>query len=324
MTYLIRKIYLVITLILITATGYAYEDDGNLSACGESECCISCQPACCGRGFISADLLYWRAFENGLDACVPRQVSDMVTSDGCVISAFSGKSREPHFQWNPGFRIGAGYEFACSNRDIEAFWTHFYSNAHGSRRNCNEHRWNINLDVIDVVAGYECDLVSCFALMPFVGLRGARIHQKLHIGDFSGSCCCIDDDMTIIRKRNTENFLGLGPLIGLEADWNIGCDFSLYAGASVSWLYGRFHVRLLESEMSVDSVDCCDVRKRLDASLASADAEVGISWQKCFCNNMRLILGVGLEHHRYFDFNRMCGYGDLSFDGVNFSAGIEF
>lgn len=347
MTYFIRKIHVAITFLLMTSIGYAYGDYSNSSACGESENCCSCQPTCCGgKGFISAELLYWRAFEDGLDTCVPSDVSDSVTSDGRVISRFRGRGRDPDFRWDPGFRVGTGYELACSNWGVAAFWTHFHSRAHDSRNHGNsyrsygydyqnhgnERRWNINFDVIDVVAAYESDMGSCFTVRPFGGLRGARIDQKQRLGDFSSSrsdfsnsiSSYTSNDFAIIGTKNKEKFWGLGPLIGLEGDWNIGCGLSLYASASVSWLYGHFDVSLTELEESVDFVDFCHVSKHLDAVVGAFDAALGIRWQKCFCSNMRVILQLGLEHHRYFDYNRMGCYGDLSFDGVNFGAAIEF
>lgn len=98
----------------------------------------------------------------------------------------------------------------------------------------------------------------------------------------------------------------------------------MYVNASTSWLYGKFDIRIHEFEESADAVDFSKIRRRPNASLAVADAGLGIRWEKCFWENKRLLLQVGLEHHCYFDYNRLGAYGDLSFDGVNFSAGIEF
>ncbi|WP_059359147.1 Lpg1974 family pore-forming outer membrane protein [Parachlamydia acanthamoebae] len=325
MTYFMRKIYVAVTLLSITSLGYANEDYDNSLTCGETENDFCCEPISCGLGFISADLLYWRAFESGLDACVPGQVSDIVTSDGKVVSRFKGRGRDPHFDWNPGFRIAAGYELPCSDLDIAASWTYFHSRSHGPRNHGNKIRWNLNFDAVDVVAGYESDFGACFALRPFGGLRGAWIDQKLRIhGTSNSASSSVTNDLLEAKTKNKENFWGVGPLIGLGADWNIGCGFSLYTSASIAWLYGNIDVRLREADETVDTVNLCRVKKRLDANLAVADAALGIRWQTCFCRNTRLILQLGLEHHRYFDYNRIGGYGDLCFDGFNFSAGLEF
>lgn len=320
MTYFISRMQATITFLLIASIGQTYGYYENLPGYGESEDYCSCQPECCGKGFISAELLYWRTFETGLDRCIPVEISDTITSDGQVISRFRGKARDPHFKWNPGFRIGAGYEFACSRWDVDASWSHLHAHSHSFNSNEIDGRWNIDLDVFDIMAGYEADLGSCFSLRPFAGLRSARINQKIHIREFSN--IFTENELITLNESNKENFWGVGPLIGLQAGWDMGCGFSLYASASLSLLYGRFDVHLFQTDKSIDSLDQCKLGKHLDASINVADVALGIQWKTCYCDKW-LVFQLGLEHHRYFDYNRFCE-GDLSFDGVNFSAGIEF
>ncbi len=310
---------------LIASMSYAFGEVGCSSAYEVIDNCMCCQPVCCGQGFISADLLYWRAFESGLDSCVTSETSDIVLSDGKIISRFKGIDEDLHFRWNPGFRISAGCAFECYNWDVAESWTHFHSRAHGSVNNGNRVCWLIDFDCLDFVAGYEYNLSPCFALKPFGGLRGSRIDQKSRVAELSGEIdSSPETEMLITHTNHKEKFMGIGPLMGLKVDWNVGCDIDLFVGASFSWMYGSFDVRLLDCVVSSDVVDICKIRKRLNASLACADVELGIRWRKCFCNCLRLVLQLGLEHHRYFDYNRFCRYGDLSFDGLNFSASIGF
>lgn len=317
MTHIFRKIHIALALLLATSSGVAYGDYRDMSPCDAIESCCPCPSSCCGGGFVSLDLIYWRAFQSGIDTCIPTCESETVGSDGRTISNFKGRIRNPHFHWNPGFRLAAGYDLPCSCWDLAASWTHLYSHARGYGV-----RWNINFDVIDFVAAYDLEYDSCVSIWPFAGIRGARIHQKLHFGDCHSSTPLSSRDLRVARN-NKERFYGAGPLLGLEADWNIWCDFSLYARGSIAWLYGNYHLRLKEFDESIDSVNFRSLRKHLDGTIAACDAGLGVRWHTCFCDNMRLILQLGLEHHRYFDYNRFCSYGDLSFDGLNFSVGIE-
>lgn len=344
MTYFIKKINVAVALLLASSLGSAYADY-NSSACGQIDACCPCQPECnTGKGFFSADLLYWRAYENGLDTCVPTEEFDIVTPGGAIISTFKGKGRDPHFEWNPGFRIGTGYQFS-NNWEIAVFWTHLNSHGHSSRDDdfsssdfsssesgsSSHNRWNLKYDVIDVVAGYDYDLGNCFSITPFAGIRLAKIDQKFRIGASpSSSFSSISSSFSssfgpFSTIENKEKFRGLGPLVGVEGEWNIGCGFSIYAGASVSWLYGRFNVTLIEEDFIVGAADFCEVTKHLDANLAASDVGFGVRWSECLCGDTRLVIQLGLEHHRYYDYNRIgecCG--DLSFDGLNLSAMIEF
>jgi len=325
MKYFIRKIFIFLTFSLMTSMGYAYESYDNYSDCGEN--CFSCEPVCCdscGTLLLSAGLIYWRAFENGLDTCISSRSSNTVLDDGTVISKMYGNSRDPDFEWNPGFRIGVGYEFACSNWDAAVFWTHFNSTSHGHKNKENHIRWNLDFDVVDVIGAYDFNFSPCFTLSPFGGIRGAIIDQKLHNGDFSDSPHFFTKNEDIEFGKNRENFWGVGPLVGLEGDWNVGCGFSLYANGSVSWLYGKFDVQFVNGDRSGDTLDICNERKNLNAITTALDAEIGIRWATCLCNDMEFILQFGLEHHQYFNFNRIGYCGDLSFDGFNLTAGITF
>lgn len=329
MIHFIKKAQLAVTLLLAASVGHAYGENVQSSACCEEQKDTACcQPAPCGTVFVSADLLYWRAFESGLDVCVPSEVVDIVTSDGEVISRLVGKSRDPRFHWDPGFRIGAGYTAACSDWDFAAFWTHFHSRASDSRNRGNHLHWNVNLDVVDLIAGYGYDFCSCFCLRPYFGLRGAKIDQKLHIHDFSNfsssSSSSLSSSGFRSERRNKEKFVGVGPLLGLEADWNVGCGLSVFANASVSWLYGKYHVRFSETDEIVDAFNFCEQKKQLEATQTVGDAALGIRWEKCFCCDKHVLLQLALEHHCYFDHNRMGNCGDLSFDGLTFSAAFEF
>lgn len=324
MSYFIRQMRVAINFLLIASIGYTYGDYEEFRGCEESQNCLSCQPACCGTGFISGSLLYWRAFQDGLNTCIPTDVSNTVLPDGRIISTFKGKGKDPDFKWKPGFRIAAGYEFACSNWDVGASWTHFHSKANGSRDCQNRLRWNIDLDVIDLLVAYQCDYNSCFNVRPYIGLRGARIDQKLRLGGFPNSTTFATTGNSLFGTDNQQKFRGIGPLVGIEADVKIACGFSLYVNGAVSWLYGRNNARLTNSTATIDVVDFCRIKNRINSTLLAADASFGVRWQTCFCKNKQFYVQLGYEHHRYFDYNQIGKCGDLSFDGVQLGLGIGF
>lgn len=321
MTSFIKKFNLGLILFLTGFTSYSYS--GINSSCIENTCCCPCQQKS-GQGFISAGLLYWRAFQDGLDTCIPTNVSDTVLPDGRIISTFEGEGKNPHFKWNPGFRVGAGYEFACSNWDIETFWTHFNSKAHESLCNENRLRWNIDLDVIDFLVAYQCDWNSCFTLKPYIGLRGARIDQKLRLGGFPNSTTFATTGENLAGTDNKHKFIGVGPLAGLEVDVKVDQGFSLYVNGAISWLYGRNDVRLTNSTATIAIIDFCRIKNKINSTFIVADASLGVRWQTCFCTDKQFFLQLGYEHHRYFDYSRIGKCGDLSFDGVQIGLGVGF
>jgi hypothetical protein len=320
MTPSLKKVSLALGLLCTVSTNYSYAAF-EATTCIEDSCCAPCQP--CGHGFIGAELLYWRAFQDGLDICVPTDVSDTVLSDGRIISNFEGRSKDPNFEWNPGFRLGAGYEFACSNWDVGAIWTHYNSKAHRSFSDENRLRWHVDLDVVDLLVAYQSDFDSCFSLKPYLGLRFARIDQKLRLGEAPDATTFAITDETLLGTNNKHKFTGAGPLIGLEADLQVACGFSLFVDGAVSWLYGRNDVRLTNSIATIDVIDFSNIKSKTISTLMVADASFGIRWQTCICAKP-IFLELGYEHHRYFDYSRIGNCGDLSFDGLRLGAGIGF
>lgn len=336
----IRKLHLAIIALLFIAVGQTYV---NSSTFGECEDFCSSFPSCCGRGFISADLLYWRVHQGGFACgCIPNEINNFVTSEGNVISKFRGDSKDPHFKWNSGFRIGTGYDFGSQSWDIAAYWTHFHTHIHDEHRP-NQFRWKLDYEVVDVLLGYKFCIES-FIFRPFIGIRAPQIDQKVksksliryHIfanaGSFSSFSRSSSENLTsspisdffLAKENNKEKFRGVGPLIGIEADWNLGCGFSLYACVSVSSLYGHFKVRFNGCNTFLKGTNTCDKKAHFHSCEFSTDAILGICWQQCFCDNMQVIFQLALEQHRYFDHNHLGSYGDLCLDGASFSGSVLF
>ena len=318
-----------ITALVIAVTGslQGTEASPTSSACCEEPCAPQvCCAQSCGTFFAEGDLLYLRAFEGGLEICEPSEVSDHFNPDGSVISSFNANVRNPEFKWNPGFRVGLGYDFGDSDCGLGAYWLHYNSHLSGDKNHRNDHRngrtGKIDFDVVDLLFGCEYDFSDCFALIPFGGLRGARIDQTLHsrfVDGFLGFDYAFREEGCFHEK-----FLGLGPVFGVEGDWKVGCGLSLYADLSVAFLYGTFHVNSNSIDAFDGGVNISHLSKRIQACQAVVDAGLGVRWKTCFCDNRFLVVKLGLEQHRYFNHNQFCGYGDLSLDGATLSVAIHY
>ncbi|MBA3721855.1 MAG: hypothetical protein H0W88_05585 [Parachlamydiaceae bacterium] len=326
-----KKIHMAVIALLMLMTGPVQADCINSSPCESNDCCSAFS---CTKGFISVDLLYWRAFQNGLDSCFPIETKDTVSPDGTVISRFKGKGRDLNFKWDPGFRIGTGYEFSNCGWDVAAYWTHFHSRTNKHHNSENSNHWKLNYDTIDLIVGKKFG-DSCFTWRPFIGIRAAKIEQKLNggfannfdsSGSFSsefGSESSFSSDFGFTSTRNRQKFTGIGPIFGLEGSWNIGCGFSVYAGAAVGSLYGRYRVHTTSVDVFPFGADFCSISRHLHSCQIFTIGEVGISWLQYYCGT-EVTYKLGLECQRYFDHNRLGNYGDLCLCGANFSAGLAF
>lgn len=353
MAYSLRKIQMTLTSLVITAAAFVHgEYDTSNAPWEEGACCpVSCCPESCGHFLVEAEVLYLRAYEGGLSSvCDSTDIVDDVKPDGFVISTLRGKTHEPDFRWNVGFRVGAGYEFADGNSGIGALWTHFNSHSHSDKSHRNKTHWKINFDVVDALYGFEIEWLNCFILIPYGGVRYARIDQKLRThfestettetDSFSSHCSSessfssrsdsgstlLSDDTNFIRSsgHTKQEFCGIGGVFGVEGDWRFGCGFSLYGDISFSALYGRFHVRSCHIDEFSTGDNINHFKKHIEACTAVVDSQFGIRWKTSFCNDNVFWMQLGAEQHRYFNLNQFCGYGDLCLDGVSFGVGLEF
>lgn len=325
MAYGLKKISQAMTMLLIPLMNHldgAYCDSTVYKECAQEYCQTECcQPECsCDTWFFSADLLYWRAYENGLEGfCDPAELIDTEGTDGRITSVIIQKNEHLHFNWDLGFRLGLGYNFASKGFDAAVYWTHFRDHVHGD----NTH-WKLNFDIVDLIAGHKFYLGSCFSLKPYAGLRGVWSNQTLHNDSFTTIESIAGISHINFKQHLKERFWGVGPQVGVEADVEIGCGFSLYGSAAAALLYGEFDVKNkrvqeLETEINIDFS-----KHNHCAAQGAIDGALGARWQKSFCNNRLLTLQLGLEHHRYWDFNQLGSSGDLCFDGVVFSARVDY
>lgn len=306
MIYMFKRKFLLIGLLgALLGLGQAYADDYVDFWASNSH--DSCEPACCeccDNWLFNADLLYWRGMQNGQEcACGP----DI-------------KNR-----WNLGYRIGLENDAFFDCWDVAVYWTNLHSHSH-QRDNDDDHAsWKLNYDTVDILFGHQFNTDCCFTYTPFVGLRGAWIDERLraHFAD-----CDCDDDVAsggVTDQLHKERFWGVGPEIGIKADWDIGSGFSVYGGLGVGILYGNFKINVHDVDTIPDATDSGNfcVHRNFNTCQVIADISIGVQWKFCVCDKVAVVR-LGLEHHRYFNQNQIGGYGDLCLDGVSLSAGINF
>ena len=114
--------------------------------------------------FVTADLLVWQAHENGLGYVVKANGPNLTKSH----------TREPHFNWDPGFRVGFGINTPHDGWDLYANWTYYHTKARSNVSNGTEYpvfanptyigggtasssnaKWKLNLNMLDVELGRE-------------------------------------------------------------------------------------------------------------------------------------------------------------------------
>lgn len=288
------------------------------------------QPACATEEnyWINLDLLYWKPWEKSL--VLTNKKSPVFFTDNFT----KAKVIHPHFNWDLGFRLGAGYATPCCLWNVSLNWTHYHTSAHQHRStnsnditNVNNQQgmfpiwalskdilagdyvsaakldWRLHLNLIDLDFGYPLSCLNCFEIRPYVGIRTAIINQNAHIG-YSGGIFFIDIIQAGISLNGTDHvhlrndFWGIGPRFGISPQYSLGNGFCLYGDAAISGLCGVFDVNQKECFLGSKRFHH---HKHLVRVRGIADLAAGISWDTCFCQGRYSVaFKLGWEYHIFF------------------------
>jgi hypothetical protein len=313
---------------------YYQETDGSLFPCSW----------CINNSFIRGDLLYLRAFEDGLSNPFEPSSSQVFHNDSesQTLTVSTGHGKEPKFRWDLGYRIGAGIDFVECNWDIAANWTHFSPNK--TKHKPNRPRWKLDYDTVDVVIGYKCQINRCFIIDAFGGLRAARINQHIRqnfLSTVSESSISSSDSsssssssydissppITFTRsdKKSKQDFEGIGFIFGLKGEMQFDGGFTFFLEGDAGTLVGRNKLHFQYAGIVGSSTGFALTYKRhQEACQYFVDSNIGIRWQTCLCDSLKLVLELAYETHNYFNHNRVNTEGNLYINGGSFSAALQF
>lgn len=321
MTSVLKRKYITLMGLLMAVTAQVNGFDYNPSMyCEPSDCEQSC-------GFsFNAELLYWRPELCGLEGAFgTTTISTTVDTNAITTTTITESDKEPTSKWDAGFRIGVGSIF--DGFDLHVDWTHFNGSAKFSEGS-QFGDWKIKYDTIDLTLSRGFDMTHCFNLRPFIGIRGAKIHQRLksHLETLFTSPL-IGNNTVFTDKDDKEDFKGIGPRIGLRADWELGCNFSLYGSFAVVSYYGDVKSKNFDVDTFTSTVSVCNGERKHCFDNLATDMEFGICWEtsSCFCDyDLHLGLKLGVEQHRIYDFSELGSDGNLTLDGGVFAADLTF
>ena len=310
--------------------GLAYNPAGYLK-CGHN-CCESFLDTLRFR----VDFLWWRADEDGLDLGSEQLTSEFFfPDDGLEEFLRDDRTKKPDGKYDAGFRLGLAS--ICENCwDVALNWTHFYTKSHARGfsnfdnfpessilfENCWEARegavpdfakarWKLDLDLLDLEFGHKYYVDHCFIMRPHAGLRGARVDQKYRVFSFANRASddVLGPQQYDARVNAKNDFLGIGPRVGLDLEFKLACGVSVFGQAAGSLLFGRFDRNSHEDFDDFFNDFNATFRFKSSAhrtSRAVTDLAIGLKWDHCFewcCRCHPLSIAVTWEHHGFFRFN---------------------
>lgn len=197
------------------------------------------------------DLLYWRASEQTSSAWA----TVYTLSDTLSIVGFAAPNA--YFKWSPGLRIGAKYE--VSDMDLKFYWTTFGTRASGAISSTGSQiilsdftsgfvsgnvfssgqmKWNLRANMLDLELGHDIHPSSTARLHPFIGIRTAKIDQKI---DLLWKADLFLDNFQATEQVNN-NYIGIGPSLGLDSSYALHSHIDLLGNFSAAVLWGSWNI----------------------------------------------------------------------------------
>jgi hypothetical protein len=295
------------------------------------------QPPSTTHFYLLVDFLYWKASLDGV-AWATTAVVVPNPAGGTTFDRF--KTRTAHFDYSPGFRVGAGVDLPYDQWDIEALWLRSYSTgrdvAHGEDRQIlgddgllvplasgpsrARAECTVHLDFVDLDLGRRFLFSNYFSVRTFAGVRGAWLKVDW---DISFKAPSGPTDLDIDNHFDAVGFVG-----GFESKWNIYKGLGLFSYAAASLLYGEstegtkqeFLGQTFKAHNSIHTVK------------GLFDIAIGLTWKTAFfkCKSLVFHAGYnffywpGVTQKTVVQSSRTRERADLSFQGLIAGGSLKF
>ena len=226
---------------------------------------------------IRGDFLYWSARESPFAYCLEATTLGNAGFPGNIDALAPIKSYFLPTKWDPGFRIGLGYETFCDGWDIQLLWTRFYTrvkakasvpddyNVGGDPRlpGINESclinpwlnasvnsgtlfsfdivssEWNLRFNQIDFELGKRCWLSRCFTFRPYGGIRASWIRSNFYLDSQRNFSVVGIGGPAFFKDFLFAHTQGAGLLGGAQSCWFFSSNFSLFLNLDIALVWGQ-------------------------------------------------------------------------------------
>ncbi len=259
------------------------------------------QPQIDGYGiFVTADFLWWKLYEAGAEFVFEDKNSRTTPPS-------QGKIEDFHFNWAPGFKIGAGYLLDYDNWDIALGFTYYQTRARLSLSSNNllpltgdpsldliqaKGHWKVSFYDLCAVVGRGFFVSKFLSFHPFFALATAWIQQRRH-------CQFTSNVNNQIALKSENDFWGIGPRLGVDTQFAFCPHWSLYANASCDLLFAHFDIRE-KQDNKTESLEIYNLNYNLNRTVPAMALGLGIAYETNLkADRYHLLIKAGYEN-RYF------------------------
>lgn len=304
--------------------------------------------------WVDASFIYWQPSQDNMELAF-HQTSSIVSAAVSTTGPIGNYVKQEN-SFVPGFKVGMGWAYDNhDNWDMAAEYTRLHKTMNQTA-NCSHSgttntpgtgysrtwgipnstfdstqlydtvsgKWTMNLDVVDFNLGRWYYVGTDLTFRAFVGARGQWIGQ-VHKATYqnTGAVAATGSLATMIVKDRVHSW-AVGPEIGLNTKWMLGCDFRLYGNVEADILYTDYtRLSHRESSSGMFSTWAPNLTNNHSGSVRPhMDLELGFAWGSYFDNNSWYIdLAAGYDFQVFFDQNMFNGIGDDIMRTQRLSAG---
>lgn len=278
-----------------------------------------------GHVYLTGEWLFWKTRQEGMEYALSKQI---------------------HFDYTSGFRVGLGVHLPQDGWDIYANYTQlhpshsdhvhhpvfplFLYGASGLVNEAHGH-WGIEFQSADVEIGRAFYLSRSLSFRPHIGLKGAWIDQDAHF-HYRGGFVPNGEEFKTEMKND---FKGAGPRIGMQSNWHLGVGLSFFGDVACALVIGQIHNHQEQEQLAGFE----PVHLSTNSYLVSPNLQLvtGIAWDRNFYrDHCHFGISAGFEAQIYWDQNQVEQFttqgqpiyvrekGDLAFYGLTLRARIDF
>ncbi len=293
---------------------------------------------------LMAEFTYWRVFEDQLTIAVSQTSS----------TSFTSLQIKPNFE--PGFRVGFGYNLAYDDWDVKGIyaWYQATKTLHGQNgsfnividgtgsgfggilaTNFNSH-WKFHYNVLDLELGRNFFISQYITMRPFASVRGAWIEQKIatnSVGSYTIFDEATEEFEVLSGSSNLHqklNYWGVGPRFGVNSDWMFGkCGVSIFFNASGTLLYSGYNSKFKKNDVVGGTPFNLYFSNVFHRVRANVELFAGFDYGHCFVKQeLDFHVYAGYMLNYWWSLNEFVTgatffpSGDLGLQGLN--VGVEF
>jgi hypothetical protein len=290
------------------------------------------------------DVLAWRASETS--SAWAEIISPAFNPDLTPAVSNSVDHAYLDFHTSPGFKAGLTYVPDDNYLDTTFYWTHFSTNSSRNIPIGNQviaslffsgsfflsdsvsfgayGNWQLAMNILDLEVSHHFNPTPALTLTPKLGVKGGTINQSMNVDWY--------DEVYTATERVTNNFTGIGPSFGINANLNLWKNFNLVGDVSTALMYGRWNESdiydrpaALLGTVAAETIYTSMNKSKLGSLMM--DYYLGLQWVHEGQSRVSLNLGYEMQYWagqlRWLAVQQFPPLGDLTLQGATCGITID-